>query len=593
MELSKIANGLRSGFGMACSTATLVLGLSGCTAGVADNVPPSGGAGSIPGQVIPGGGSANPSGGMGNTPSGSGAGAGGTGSTALKPFVPAASSLHRLTRTQFQNSLTALLGKVTISDIEDDSYIGGFATVGAGVIVTSSTGVEQYQVAIDAALDQVFADTARRNTLVGCTPKTPLDAACAQSFVKTFGRLAWRKPLSQAQLDRYSNLAVSAGTSLSDSYAGLRWAASGLLQSPNFLYRSELGTPVAGSPDRNKYTPYELASRLAFFIWNSTPDLALLDSAESGELATADGYEKQAQRLLDTPQGHESIVNFAREFLRTDRLLGMAKDAAAYPQFSDALSAAMGTEVLRMWESAAFETDSNALDLLTTQQTFVNKDLGAMYGLDTSALSAGTFSPVTFPASSGRAGILTTAAALATQANQKEGSPTLRGRFLREKFQCLTIPDPPANVVTTFEDPPAGVVYTKREKMVNHEKVPTCAACHTLMDPLGFALEHFDAIGAYRATDSGKPIDTSGTIGDQAFNDAPSLGKVLAAAPETAPCLVRNVYSYATGHAVVDTEEIAVKDLATAFASSGNRLRALVLALVTSDAFTFVAPESP
>ncbi|MES1175595.1 MAG: DUF1592 domain-containing protein [Myxococcales bacterium] len=581
---------MRSTLAAASRIAAFLVCLSSCTSGVTDVAPP-GPAGEQPGGA--GASTGGASGGASNAAGGTAVGAGSGGTSALKPFAPAAQSLHRLTRSQFQNSLTALLGKVTLSDVENDTYIGGFATVGAGVIVTSSTGVEQYQAAIDGALDQVFADTARRNQLVGCTPKTPLDTPCAQTFITTFGRLAWRHPLTSAQVDRYVSLATSAATSLSDSYEGLKWAASALLQSPNFLYRSERGTPVTGAPDRNQYTPYELASKLAFFVWNSTPDLALLDAAESGELGTPDGYVRQAQRVLDAPQGHEAVVNFAREFLRTDRLLGMAKDAATYPAFTNTLSAAMGTEVLRLWENTAFDRDSSALELFTTQQTFVNKELGALYGLDTSTLSADTFSQVTFGATSGRSGILTAAAALATQANQKEGSPTLRGRFLREKFLCLQIPDPPANVSTTFEDPPAGVVYTKREKMVNHEKVPTCAACHTLMDPLGFSLEHFDAIGAYRATDSGKPIDTTGTIGSQPFSDAPSLGKIIATAPETAPCLVRNLYSYATGHTIADTEEVAVQNLASDFATSGNRLRALVLALVTSDSFKLVAPESP
>ncbi len=586
MRFSKLIKDADSTLRSTGLVAALLACLSGCTGMVGDNGSPM----SKPGPASAG--TSSNGGSSGAVAGDSGAGAGG-GASALKPFAPATQPLHRLTRSQFQNSLTALLGPVTQSDIEGDSYIGGFATVGAGVIVTSSTGVEQYQVAIDSALDQVFADNARRNQLVGCAPTTPLDAACAQTFVKTFGRLAWRRPLTDAQVERYVTLATKAATSLSDSYAGLKWAASGLLQSPNFLYRSERGTPVAGAADRNQYTPYELASKLSFFIWNSTPDSALLDAADSGELSTPDGYARQAQRLLDTPQGHEAVVNFAREFLRTDRLLGMAKDAATYPKFSPTLSTAMGTEVLRLWESTAFDTNGNALDLFTTQQTFVNKELGALYGLDPSALDASTFSQVTFPASSGRSGILTAAAALATQANQKEGSPTLRGRFLREKFLCMKIPDPPANVSTTFEDPPAGVVYTKREKMVNHEKVPSCAACHTLMDPLGFSLEHFDAIGAYRATDAGKPIDTTGSIGSQSFSDAPSLGTIIAGAPETAPCLVRNLYSYATGHAVADTEEIAVQNLASGFTTSGNRLRALVLALITSDGFKLVAPESP
>jgi hypothetical protein len=179
------------------------------------------------------------------------------------------------------------------------------------------------------------------------------------------------------------------------------------------------------------------------------------------------------------------------------------------------------------------------------------------------------------------------------QSTQIEGSPTLRGRFIREQFLCLTIPEPPPNVVTTLTDPPAGVTYTKRQKMINHEASPDCAACHGFMDPLGFSLEHFDAVGAYRATDSGLPIDTTGKLDDQAFADSVALGGLLAASPKTAPCLVRNIYSYAAGHAIPDSEEVVVRDLAAGFTTAGNHLRSLILDIVNSDGFNFVSPESP
>jgi hypothetical protein len=575
----------------AMSALAYALAASACT-GIIGGDKPGSGQGSGLASVGPSTGNTgtgNTSAGTGNTGTGI---ASGDAAAPLAPFSPAPESLHRLTRTQFQNSLNALLGNVTIGDLDDDSYIGGFATVGAGSVVTSASGVQDYQIAIDAALDQVFADTARKTALVGCTPKTPLDSGCAQTFIKTFGRLAWRKPLTQAQLDRYTKLATDSATALSDSYAGLRWAASALLQSPYFIYRSERGTAVASASDKNSYTPYELASKLAFFLWNSTPDAALLDSADSGTLATQAGFDAQVDRLLAAPQGHESIVNFARELMRTDHLAAMPKDGTTYPNFTSTLAAAMGSEVLSLWENTAFTSDSNALELFTTQQTFVNKELGGLYGVDTSALSANTFSAVTLPGSQGRSGLLTTAAMSSLQATQIEGSPTLRGRFIRQQFQCMQIADPPPGVVTTLPDTGPGV-FTKRQKMLTHESAPVCASCHGFMDPIGFALEHFDAIGAYRATDSGLTIDTSGVMDGQNFANAADMGKLLANSALTSSCMARNLYTYAVGHAVPDTEEIVVSDLATDFASSGNRLKALVKKIIVSEGFTFVSPESP
>lgn len=590
MRYRKMVQESRSGLTFAKSLCAFAL--CACTGVVTGSGPGAG-----PGQ---GSGSSVASGSAeGNLPGttstgGTSSAAGGAGSQPqqLPPFAPAPESMHRLTTSQFRNSLKALLGNLTVGDVEGDSYIGGFATVGAGSVVTSSSGVQKYQAAIDSALDQVFADNTKRAALIGCTPQNPLDKSCAQSFLTKFGRLAWRRSLTQAQLDRYTTLAQSSASALSDPYAGLRWAASALLQSPYFLYRSERGIPVSGMSDRNRYTAYELASKLAFFLWNSTPDAPLLDAAESGALATSAGMSAQVDRMLTDALGHEAIVNFAREFIRTDNLVGMPKDAGTYPKYSDALSAAMGTEILKLWENAAFQSDSNALDLFTTQQTFVNKELGALYGVDTSSLSSTTFSAVTLPASQGRAGILTSAALLSLQARQIEGSPTLRGRFIRQRFQCMTIPDPPKDVVATLPDVGPGV-FTKRQKMVTHQTTPSCAACHGLMDPIGFALEHFDAIGAYRSTDSGLQIDTTGTLDNQNFSGAADMGKILAASPATGPCIVQNIYTYAVGHAVPDSERVVVSDLSKAFADSGNRLRALILKIVTSDGFTFTSPESP
>ena len=526
--------------------------------------------------------------GTGSTPAGGGAG--GSAQT-LPPFSPAPESMHRLTQSQFKNTLTALLGDVTVGQLDSDSYIGGFATVGAGSVVTSANGVQQYQAAIDGALDQVFADSKRRDQLIGCTPQKSLDSACAQSFLKRFGRLAWRRPLTQTQLERYTTLAQSSAVALSDSYAGLRWAASALLQSPYFLYRSERGVAVPGVPDRNQYTPFELASKLAFFLWNSAPDNDLLDAAESGALGTSAGLSAQVDRLLSAPPGREAIVNFAREFMRTDNLVGMPKDASTYPSFTSTLSVAMGEEVLSLWQNA-FDSDGSALSLFTTQQTFANKELGALYGLDVGGLAANSFSPVTLPASQGRSGLLTTAAMLSLQATQIEGSPTLRGRFIRQQFQCMPIPDPPPGIVTTLPSTGPGT-FTKRQRMIVHESQPSCAGCHGLMDPLGFPLEHFDAVGAYRATESGLEIDTTGKLGDQTFADAVGMGQILAASPTTAACLAQKLYTYAVAHPIPNSEQIVVQDLSTAFSASGHRLRALVLQIVTSDAFKFTSPESP
>jgi len=499
---------------------------------------------------------------------------------------------RRLTATQFTNSLHALLGDVTVSAAEEDIRTGGFTTTGASLVVTSSDGVDKYQVAVDGALEQTFANATKRSALVsgaGCPPKVGANDACTVGFIKRFGRLAFRRPLSTEETTRYATVATSAAQALNDPYAGARWAASAILQSPKFLYRTELGEATAARPDARQLTSIEIASRLSFFLWNGPPDDALLTAAEAGQLVSVDGIRKEAQRLLDAPSGRQAITAFVRDFFWLDRLDKMAKDAGLYPQFTSTLSRTMGSELTRMWETVVFEQDGSALDLLTSRRTFVNKELATFYGLPTAGLTDAVMSPIELPATGGRVGFLGSAALLSLYADQKEGSPTLRGRFIREELLCQPVPPPPDNVNTQLKDPPPGVVYTKREKLNLHRSQAVCASCHGFMDPLGFPLESFDAVGAYRATEAGKPVDASGSLEDQTFNGLPGLAEALKKTPEVASCMVKHLYRYSTGAAESPGEDTAVEQLSTRFSSTGYRLRSLFLELVSSEGFRFQA----
>jgi hypothetical protein len=490
--------------------------------------------------------------------------------------------------------MRALLGNVPLSTVEEDSHDGGLATIGATQIVTSPDGVEKYQVAIDAALDAAFADTTKRAALLtgaSCPPKISTSDACTNAFIARFGRLAWRRTLTPAEVTRYTTLAGTATQSLADAYAGARWAASALLQSPNFLYRAELGQPVSGRTDVRQLTNTEMASRLAFFLLESAPDDALLTAAEGGKLASVDDIRTQAQRLISLPAGRNAITGFVRDFFWLGRLDSTAKDAALFPQFSPTLRTAMGQELTRMWEAMAFDQDGSALDLFTTRHTFVTKELATLYGLPTTGLTDTALTAVDLPATGARVGFLGTAALLSMNADQKEGSPTLRGKFVREELLCQIIPPPPGNVDTTLPDPPAGVTYTKREKLEMHRTLPTCAACHGLMDPLGYPLESFDAIGNYRTTDAGKPIDASGSLDGQAFSGLPGLADALKATPAAASCMVKHLYRYATGSADAQGEPVAISELSAGFAGGGYRLRALVTDIVASDGFRLLTPQ--
>lgn len=558
----------------------IVLALGACT-GTVDNttLDPAG-----PSTA----GTSNGLGGSGSTTAGNG-----SGGTAVHPnppaFEPASGMLRRLTRAQFRNALRDLLGaEVDVQQLDADSFSGNFAVVGASTVVSSERGVEQYHAAVEEAVSAAFADGARRQALLGCTPSGEAGDSCVRGFIEKLGKRAWRRPLEATEVERLVTLAASAASELKDANEGARWATVAVLQSPNFIYRAELGADAGG---QRRYTGHELASRLSFLVWNSLPDQTLLEQAESGMLQTAEGLRTAVTRLLDSPAGREAVGAFAEEYMRLDRVGNQAKDGGLFPEYGPALQAAMVRDMRGTWEALAFDDKASALELFTTPKVLVNADLAKLYGLDSAGLTSSTFELRTLPADGPRLGILSKAAFLSQFANQKEGSPTLRGKFLRDALLCTPVPAPPGNVDLVLDEPPVDKPQTKRERLELHRTAPACAGCHSLMDPLGLPLETFDAIGRYRTTDHGLPIDPSGEVNGQPVADARDLGLVLGNSPAVAQCLVRKYYTYAVGHEERPVDGSVVNALAESFTSSGYQLRQLVLDVVTHEAFSLVAPQ--
>jgi hypothetical protein len=505
-------------------------------------------------------------------------------------FAPGKGTFKRLTDSEFRNTMRDLLGDVTIGELEPDSWFDGFAKVGSSVVSISANGVDKYRLAIDAATTEVFADPARRAALVGCQPQVAEDA-CVDAFIKRFGRLSWRRPLTDAQVERYAALARSTATLLGDVTEALRLTTTALLFSPYFLYRVERGQADVNS-DWWRFDSHEMASRLAYFLTNTTPDATLLDAADQDDLATAAGIRTQAERLLGSVGGRESIGNFATELFRLAIVRSRAKDPELFPTYTSTLQAAMAREVPAMFQSVVFDERAPALDLFTTRRTFVNRELATLYGLDATGLTDDSWEAVELPADGLRAGLLGTGAFLSVYANQKEGSPTQRGKFIREFLLCQDIPDPPPDVSTVIADPPPGVVLTKRERLAAHRSNAVCAGCHSAMDPLGLPLENFDAVGAFRETEQGRAIDATGELDGVPFNGPVELGELLSTSERASACLVRNLYRYATGRSESPTEEPIIEAQVERFRANGLDMQGLMLDIVTSDGFRYVAaPE--
>lgn len=504
-------------------------------------------------------------------------------------LVPSPAMLHRLTLGEYKRTLSVLIGpEVRISDdLEVDTPLHGFTTVGAASLSIGPRAAEQYEASALDVAQQIFASDARRRAFVGCAPASAEDP-CVGQFLAAFGRRAWRRPLTDAELARYKDLVSTVAVSLRSPWSGLEMAVAGMLQSPSFLYRVEVGEPDPDLPGRLRYTSLEMASRLSYLITGTTPDARLLDAAERGDLASKEGVAAEARRLLALPFAKSALWTFFFEHLKLDRLLQLSKDRAMFPQMSATLGESMEGEVRRLIGDVVFERDADFRELFDSRTTFVNDELARLYNLPELAEGGARFEPIRFADNSPRGGLLTTGAILALNAHETMTSPTYRGRFIRQSVLCQEIPPPPPGVNTTLPATDPGTPQTLRQRLESlHLQDRTCAGCHLRMDPLGFGLENFDAIGAYRTTENGLPIDPRGTLDGNKFNSARELAALVRDHPSLTQCLARRVYRYATGHLEGDAELPAVNAIARAFEGSGFRFQELIVALVTNDGFRY------
>jgi hypothetical protein len=441
---------------------------------------------------------------------------------------------------------------------------------------------EQFETSSYAIAKQVLTNTATRTALVGCSPAAATDDACTRQFVQKIGRRAFRRPLIEDEIVQFANIARTAQTQLADFFGGLQYALAGILQSPHFLYRQELGAPDAAKPGRVRFDDFELATRLSFFLWNSTPDDLLLDAATAKQL-TAGALATHATRMLASERTSTAMQTFFTELYRLGELDDLPLLPSLFPLMTPTIGPAMRTETLRVLNDVAFTRNGDFREVFDARGTYVNKELAGLYGV---AAPAGTdFAPITLPDTGMRAGLLGQASFLAVSSQPNRSSPTRRGKFIREMVLCQTIPTPPPDV-TPFPDAAPG---TAREKLTAHRQNPACAGCHQVMDPIGLGLENFDGLGAFRATDKGLAIDATGELDGVQFAGPRDLARALKNHPDVPTCLARNLYRYAMAHIENSGEEAAIMLLAQAFRDNGYRFRSLVEAVVHSPAFVTAA----
>jgi hypothetical protein len=528
--------------------------------------------------------------GQGNASAGAPAGvagssaAGGTGTVPVagghEPLVPVAPAMRRLTARQYQNSVHDIFGpEVTLTkSLETDETNERFSSLGAAKVTTSPRGVEQYR---DAALELAELVQNRKNAypeLASCAPLASSDP-CLSNALRSFGSRLFRRPLSDSEVARYVGVATANGDQ--QLGLGLRYALAALLQSPSFLYTPESGEESAGVL---RYTSYEMATRLAYFLWDSTPDAALLGAATSNGLVDEAGLTEQVTRMLSAERARGLASRFFGEAWNVSRLTAQSKSVELFPEWTGTVVAAARAEFEAFLADLTAQRKADLRELFTGSSGFPSAGLTPIYG---SVTQSGT--PTSQPLIGTRTGLLTSAAVIAANSPTDRTSPTYRGVFVLERVLCEEPPPPPANVSTEL---PADPSLPLRQRLEQHRADPACKACHGLFDPLGLTFEGFDAIGRERTLDAGQPVDTSGTFGDKTFTGVKDLAAYLASDPRTERCFAHQLSDYATGHAETPGEAGVVNSLRDALVGGGYRFDSLVQALTKSPSFRYLAkPE--
>ena len=500
--------------------------------------------------------------------------------------------MRRLLRRQYVNTVADLLGAdvAEVANPPQDLAAHGFESIGAAELSLSDSAVAQYELSARAIAEIATGRGGPDlDQWVPCTPSSATDAACLQAFIESFGKRAWRRPLSPDEAQRYLAVAMAAAAEYGSFQKGVEYALSGILQSLNFLYQIEIGEPDPDDPGRLRLTGYEVATRISYFLLDTTPSQSLMEAAEAGGLHAPDDIRDVARDLLSQPGARAALDAFYDERFALRALATLPKDPAVFPEFSAELAGSMRQEAIELLNYIVWESDSDYRELLTARYAFVNGPLAAIYGVEP-PVSPNAFEYRLLPDEQQRAGILGQAAFLAGNAHPALTSPTRRGRFVAERFLCLKIPPPPPDVVPELPADP-GMPETMRDKLQRHMMDPACASCHSVMDPLGLVFEGFDGLGKYRTTDRGLPLDLTGEIADLgSFNGPVEMADVLVSSPDFHSCWVKNMYRHATGHVEVWGETATLDGLTERFAGEGYRVRELLVELVASEGFRFAAP---
>jgi hypothetical protein len=498
--------------------------------------------------------------------------------------------LRRLTPAQYEHTMQDLLG--------DPAFV---AEYDATEPVVTERAVRQLRDGTELALSRRALWTA---PVFPCDIEGPSDDACADTFIDQFAPRAFRRPLSTEEREWLQGVYLDARAELGFTDA-MEVLAATVLQAPAILYLAELGTPVEGAPETlRRLTDHELASRLSYFLWDTMPDDALREAADAGELTTDEGLQAQVERLLADPRAHARIQRLVWSWMQLDggmlhfSLEEAQKREDLYPEYGPPLQEAMRLE-LEAFIADALQGDASFDHLMTSNRAYVNGPLATLYGVEGGPQGEDEWAWVELP-SSQRAGLLTRAAFLTVFSNTAAQSPIRRGTFTLEEVLCFPLGDPPPDVDDTPIDggeQPGGegepTVMSVREATEARTGSGDCRGCHSVINPVGFAFEHYDAIGRWQDAEvvSGLPVDASGLLQgsdvDGPVQGAVELGEKLAGSAQVRACFAERWLEEGLGGELGELDQCAQDRVTEAFTASGD-MRELVTAIVLSSSFRHV-----
>ncbi len=511
--------------------------------------------------------------------------------TVAKSLCVVDTPIRRLTRFEYNRTVRDLLGDTSnpADVLPPEEEVAGFNNQ-AAALTSSDLLIEQY---MKVAEDVSARAVGNMGALIpDCDPDLDGNDVCASSFIQDFGKRAFRRPLSQTEIERFMSVFdwAIADADLGRFEDGIEVVLQVMLQSPSFLYRPELGdeTPIEG--DVVPFTSWEMATKLSYMLWNTMPDDALFAAAEADELQTKEQIAAQATRMLEDEKARDLVRNFHTQWLQLTHLDSVTKDTVVYPAYQSSLRGLWKEEIQTFVEQVVLEGDGSLETLLTADYSFMNEELASFYGDDVLDSVAGSEFRQVQVDPERRAGLLTSAGLMATHANLNQSSPVFRGKFVREQLMCNTLPLPPNDLV--IEPPQLDPTKTTKEQFEEIGANPACAGCHTLMNPIGFIFEHYDGIGQWRDQQNGKNIDATGEVVqtddiDGDYDGAVELASALAGSTQVRECVSSQWFRFAYNRTVTAEDSCSVEQLNDVFRSSGFNIKALLVALTQTNAFLY------